>query len=128
MRVGRADHARGRPATGHGTRLMARIAFGAYMVRYPVGGSLSSQLQWILAFRRLGHEVLVLEKSGWAGSCFDPVMRRHGDAWARGFEVVDRLLARYGITGRLAYVDAAGQYHGLTRSEVMSELRRTELY
>jgi len=51
---------------------MARIILGSYMVRYPLGGVLSSSLQWLVGFQRLGHDIYVVEKSGWPNSCFNP--------------------------------------------------------
>ena len=51
---------------------MARIVLGAYMVRYPLGGVLSSSLQWLVGFQQLGHEIYVVEKSGYPNSCYDP--------------------------------------------------------
>jgi hypothetical protein len=33
---------------------MARVILGSYMVRYPLGGMLSWQLQWLVGFQRLG--------------------------------------------------------------------------
>jgi hypothetical protein len=50
---------------------MARIMFGSYVVRYPLGGVLSSSLQWLVGLKQLGHDVYLVEKSGWANSCFD---------------------------------------------------------
>ena len=50
---------------------MARIAVNTYMVRYPLGGNLSWALQWIVGLQRLGHDVYVVEKSGYRDACFD---------------------------------------------------------
>ena len=47
---------------------MARILFGSYMVRYPLGGNLSWALQWLVGFQQLGHEVYLVEKNGWPNS------------------------------------------------------------
>jgi hypothetical protein len=107
---------------------MARIVFGTYMVRYPLGGALSSALQWVLGLQALGHDVYVVEKSGWRWSCFDPVRGEMGDEFAPGFRVVDQLLRRFGLGGRLCYVDASGDYHGLSRRAVEDVIRTADLF
>ena len=107
---------------------MARIVVGAYMVRYPLGGMLSLTLQWLLGLRALGHDVYLVEKSAWPGSCFDPVRGVMSDDWAYGYGVVTRLLTRYGLEGRLCYVDADGAYHGLDRPVVEDVIRTADLF
>jgi hypothetical protein len=107
---------------------MATIVFGTYMVRYPLGGVLSSALQWVLGLRGLGHEVYVVEKSGWRWSCFDPVTGTMGDDFSYGFRIVQDLLARFGLAGRLCYVDAEGCYHGLSRRAVEEAIASADLF
>lgn len=107
---------------------MARVVFGTYMVRYPVGGSLSSALQWIVGLHRLGHDVFVVEKSGWRNSCFDPLRREHSDHHAYGFRVVSELLERYGLGGRLSYVDVDGVYHGLGAVAVRDAIKSADVF
>jgi hypothetical protein len=51
---------------------MARVILGSYMARYPLGGVLSSSLQWLSGFQKLGHDVYLVEKAGWENSCYDP--------------------------------------------------------
>ena len=58
---------------------MATIVLSSYVVRYPVGGVLSSNLQLLTGFRRLGHDVVLVEKAGYEDSCFDPVERVSSD-------------------------------------------------
>ena len=53
---------------------MARIVIGTYAFRYPLGGMLSWQLQWAAGLRRLGHNVLLAEKGGYA--TFDAIRPR----------------------------------------------------
>src|SRR5438046_2903478 len=97
---------------------MARIVFGSYMVRYPLGGELSASLQWLVGLHRLGHDVYLVEKSGWAQSCFDPRHRTMTDDCEYGARVVAELLERFGLGGRWCFVDAAGRYHGMPRERV----------
>ena len=107
---------------------MATILLSSYVVRYPVGGVLSSNLQLLSGFRRLGHDVVLVEKAGYEESCFDPVERVTSDDCSYGIRTVDRLLARHGLAGRWCYVDAAGTYHGLGRDEVERLFDRADLF
>jgi hypothetical protein len=107
---------------------MARVVVGAYMVRYPLGGMLSLTLQWLIGLRALGHDVYVVEKSAWPGSCFDPVRGVMSDDYAYGYDVVGRLLERYGLEGRLCFVDAGGGYHGLERRVVEDVIRTADVF
>ena len=63
---------------------MARIIIGSYMVRYPLGGMMSWVLQYLVGFRKLGHDVYFVEKSGYANACYDPVKDLMGDDCSYG--------------------------------------------
>jgi hypothetical protein len=107
---------------------MARIVVGAYMVRYPLGGMLSLTMQWLLGLRALGHDVYLVEKSAWPNACFDPVRGVMSDDHRYGFEVVSALLARYGLDGRLCFVDANGAYHGLSKPSIETVIRTADVF
>src|SRR5215218_824369 len=98
------------------------------MVRYPLGGNLSWALQWLVGFARLGHEVTLVEKSGWSGSCYHPVRNEMGDDCSYGVAVVGDLLARFGLDGRWCYVDAGGRYYGLERNRVERILASADVF
>src|SRR5687768_11470496 len=95
-----------------------RVLVGSWMVRYPPGGHLSWPLQWLLGFRRLGHDVYLVEKSGYPDSCFDPSRGVMSDDCSYGTAVVDALLRRFDLADRWCYVDGTGEYHGLPRARV----------
>jgi hypothetical protein len=107
---------------------MARIVFGTYMVRYPLGGMLSCCLQWIVGFQRLGHDVTVVEKRGWPNSCYNPVNRTASDDCAHGIAVLRELLGRFGLEQRWCYVDAGGNYHGLSKPQVQDAFASADAY
>ena len=107
---------------------MARIVFGTYMVRYPLGGMLSCCLQWILGFQRLGHDVIVVEKSGWPNSCYNPLTRTPSDDCAHGTAAVGQLLGRFGLGESWCYVDADGRYHGLSCPQVEEAFASADAY
>jgi hypothetical protein len=107
---------------------MARIVVGSWMVRYPLGGNLSWTLQWLLGFHLLGHDVYLVEKAGYPDSCFDPARGVMSDDCSHGVSTVSDLLSRFGLAGRMCYVDARGCYHGLSRQEIESILRSADLF
>ncbi len=107
---------------------MARILIGSWLVRYPLGGNLSWGLQWLVGFHRLGHDVYLVERSGYADSCFDPVQNRMSDDCSYGIATVAALLAEHGLDRRWCYVDAGGEYHGLTRERVETLFATADAY
>ena len=107
---------------------MATIIFGTYMVRYPLAGSLSSKLQWIVGFQRLGHDVYVVEKSGGANACYDPVRRMVSDDCSHGIAVTRDLLRRFDLGEKWCFVDAAGHYHGMPQRTVRDVFAAADVY
>jgi hypothetical protein len=107
---------------------LATILVGFYMVRYPLGGMLSGSVQWLVALRRLGHDVYVAEKAGWPNACYDPVRDVMTDDCSYGAEVVDALLRRFGLEDRWCFVDAHGRYHGLSRRRIERVFRNAALF
>jgi hypothetical protein len=107
---------------------MARIAVSSYMVRYPLGGNLSWALQWIVGLQRLGHDVWVVEKSGYANACFDLSRGEMTDDCSYGVRVVRDLLEPLGLGNRWCYLAFDGAYLGLPRARVEAALGAADLY
>jgi hypothetical protein len=107
---------------------VARIVISSYVVRMPVGGYQSWILQWLLGFRRLGHEVWFVEKSGWAGSCIDPITWARSDDCTQGTAAWNVVLGRFGLERNWCYVDAAGIYHGMSRGQVEEVFRTADVF
>ena len=107
---------------------MARIIVGSYMVRYPLGGMLSWVLQYLTGFRKLGHDVYFVEKFGYPDSCYDPEKGIMSDDCSYGTSVVSDLLAQHGLTGKWCFVARSGIYHGMTKNEIESAFRSTDLF
>jgi hypothetical protein len=107
---------------------VARIVLGCYMVRYPLGGALSWPLQWLVGFQRLGHDVYMFERAGYAESCFDPSRNIMTDDCAFGVVAVRSLLERFGLEQRFSYLDTFGSYHGLARSVIDEVFRTADLF
>jgi len=76
---------------------MARILLTGYMVRLPFAGNVLAYAQYICGFERLGHEVMYLETSGWANSCYDPATQVYSDDPAPGLIAVNKLLKSIGV-------------------------------
>ncbi len=107
---------------------MATVLVCSFMVRHPVGGVLSNNLQLLTGFARLGHDVYLLEKAGYEDSCFDPEQRVSSDDCACGVRRVGRLLARHGLAHHWCYVAADGSYHGLSRQAVEEVIARADVF
>jgi hypothetical protein len=107
---------------------MATILFCSWMVRHPVGGVLSNNLQFLTGFRRLGHDVYLLEKAGYVASCFDPERRVVSDDCSCGIRRVGQLLEQHGLRGKWCYVSADGTYHGMTPSDVDAAVARADVF
>jgi hypothetical protein len=107
---------------------MARIIAGSYMVRYPLGGMMSWTLQWLVGFARQGHEVIFVEKSHYADSCYDPVSKINGNDCSYGLRTVADLLERFGLAGRWCFVDFDGRYHGMSRAEIENHFRSADIF
>jgi hypothetical protein len=107
---------------------MATILFCSFMVRHPVGGVLSNNLQFLTGFRRLGHDVYLLEKAGYEESCFDPEQRVSSDDCSCGIRRVGQLLDQHDLRGKWCYVASDGSYSGLGQSEVESVIARADLF
>jgi hypothetical protein len=107
---------------------MARIVVGSTMVRYPVGGMNQWILAWLVGFKRLGHDVYFVEKSGWPNSCYDLSQRVMTEDCSYGVAVVSALLRRFGFQDKWCFVDATGRYHGLTRERVEAVFKSADLF
>src|SRR3982750_4522953 len=97
---------------------MARIVCSVYMVRDPVGGIVSWNLQWLAGLQALGHDVWIVEKANYADACFDPRRKIVSDDPAYGIAVAKEALEPYGLADRVCFVDYTGAYHGITRSDI----------
>jgi hypothetical protein len=74
-----------------------------------------------------GHEVYYVEKSAYAGSCYNPVRRENSDDCTYGLKVVSSVLSDVGLRG-WCFVDAGGSYFGMARDVVEEAFRTADLY
>ena len=107
---------------------MATIVLSSYVIRYPVGGILSSNLQFLSGFTRLGHEVVLVESSGWPNACFDPCHLTLGDDPAAGIAALSAALEDEDLPVAWAFVDLDGTVHGLEPAELDAVFDRADLF
>jgi len=107
---------------------MARIVYGSYVVRFPLGGAMWDELQWLVGLQQLGHDVYFVEKSGWPDSCFDPSTNVESADCSYGISALRALLGRFGLQDRWCFVDAATRYHGLSQEQVEAIFKSADLF
>src|SRR3989442_14625857 len=88
-----------------------------YLVRYPLGGHVMSQLHFLVGLQQMGYEVVFIEHFGWPYSCFLPPGNTMTSDPLYGIARIHKWLKKYGIT-KWCYIDEAEKTHGLTREEV----------
>ncbi len=107
---------------------MARIVVCGYMIRHPSPGNLLAFFHYVLGLRRLGHDVLYLEESGWSYSCYDPVTGDYGDDPGAGLRIVRALMAEHAVPSPVCYVNRdSGHVEGVDWAEVKRMLAAADL-
>ena len=105
-----------------------KILCSGYLVRHPVGGHSWHHLQYLVGFRRLGHDVLFFEHFGWPDSCYDPSREQMGPDPAYGLDYLEKLLHRHGMEGRWCYLAEDGRAYGITREELQTWCAECDVY
>jgi len=95
--------ATGRRILGANERL--RIIVLGYMVRGPMGGMVTSNLQYLLGLSRLGHDVYFLEDSENYESCYNPVTMEMSTDPTYGLAFTGDALTPIGLDDHWAYWD-----------------------
>src|SRR5512138_1622354 len=90
--------------TNPGSRL--RIIALGYIVRWPLGGMVWSNLHFLMGLRDLGHEVYYLEDSDDYASCYDPERSLTDANPAYGLSFAAKVLGRLGFAEHWAFHDA----------------------
>jgi hypothetical protein len=107
---------------------MASIVVTGYMIRHPLAGNMFAYFHYLLGLKRLGHEVLYLEESGWPGSCYDPLAQRYSDDPGQGMSRLARLFRRYDLDIPVCYVNRdSGASFGLARGNLETVLSQADL-
>ena len=107
---------------------MAQIIINGTMIRLPWGGLNLWHLAWLLGFKKLGHDVYFVERSGWENDCYDIAKREMTNDCSYGIAVVSQLLSGYGLSNNWCFVDHYGNYHGLSKTAINEVFEYADLY
>jgi hypothetical protein len=105
-----------------------RIIVLGYVVRWPLGGMVWSNLHFLMGLRDLGHEVYYLEDSDDYASCYDPERCLTDTNPAYGLAFAAKVLGRLGFAEHWAFHDAhTATWHGPLAGRVDSITRSADV-
>src|SRR5437870_7809641 len=104
------------------------ILCSGYLVRYPLGGQSWHHLQYLVGFKRLGHDVTFFEHYGWPESCFDPARNIMTSDPSYGVAYLQRILRAYGLNDRWCYLAEDGTAYGMPRKRLAKICRECDVY
>jgi hypothetical protein len=105
-----------------------KILCSGLLVRYPLGGLSWHHFQYLVGFRRLGHEVTFAEDYGWPDSCYDPARDVMTADPSYGIAYTQRLLEQDGLGSRWCYLAEDGTSYGISRERLAEFCRECDLY
>ena len=96
------------------------IVILGYLVRGPLGGASWHFLQYVIGFKKLGHEVLFLEDSDDFASCYNPITYETTTDPTLGIAFVQGLFKKYDLQDKWAYYDEhTNTWFGQTKEKVL---------
>jgi hypothetical protein len=105
-----------------------RIIVLGFVVRQPLGGMASCNLQYIVGLRQLGHDVYFVEDSDDYPECYDPRTTDTTTDPTYGLEFAARTFERADLSDRWAYHDAhTGRWFGPCADRIVDVCRSTDL-
>jgi hypothetical protein len=105
-----------------------RIVVTGLAAAYPLGGVFWDYFQYVIGFRRMGHDVLYIEDTGkW---CYDPAGQTYSESGANNAAYLARQIARIDpeLNGRWFYRDSIGQGYGVPWPRVVEFCRAADLF
>jgi hypothetical protein len=105
-----------------------KIACSGYLLGYPLGGHSFHHLQYLVGFKRLGHDVTYFENAGWPDSCYDPVTDMMTSDPTYGLTYLRQLLHPHGLDDDWCYLAEDGTSHGMPRAQLAQRLRECDVY
>ena len=105
-----------------------RIVCSVHLFRHPVGGHTWHHLQYLIGFKRLGHEVVLFENWGWENSCFDAGANAMTADPTFGINYMMPLLEAHGLERSWCYLAQDGTAHGIPRETLAQHLRECDVY
>jgi hypothetical protein len=110
-----------RTGRSHDAASTLRIVVLGYVVRGPLGGLTSYQLQYLQGLMQLGHDVYFVEDSDDYPSCYDPSRDVTDRDPSYGLAFARRVFARCGLGERWAYYDAHEScWHGPCADHILA--------
>jgi len=108
---------------------MARIIVTGYMIRLPFMGNMLAFAQHVVGLRRLGHEVIYLEESGWPGSCYNPNTNENSDDPTYGMQAAEHLFSQLGASDQpILFVNRdSGLTYGSTQDSLDAWIDEADL-
>jgi hypothetical protein len=104
------------------------ILCSGHLIRHPLGGHSWHHLQYLVGFRRLGHEVTFFEDYGWPGSCYNPARDEVSADPGYGIAYTRELLRPHGLDGHWCYLAEDGTAHGMPREQLTEACRDCDVY
>jgi hypothetical protein len=105
-----------------------KIVCSGHLIRHPVGGHSWHHLQYLVGFRRLGHEVIFFEDYGWPNSCYDPARSEMTADPGYGISYLLNLLWPHGLEDRWCYLAEDGTSYGMPRERLAQHCRDCDVY
>jgi len=105
-----------------------KIVCSGFLVRHPLGGHSWHHLQYLVGFRRLGHEVTYFEHYGWPDSCYDPARDAMVADPSYGIAYLLTLLQPHGLGDRWCYLAEDGTAYGMPRERLAELCCESDIY
>jgi hypothetical protein len=105
-----------------------KIVCSGHLIRHPVGGHSWHHLQYLVGFRRLGHEVTFFEDYGWLNSCYDPARNDMTADPGYGISYLLRLLRSHGLEDHWCYLAEDGASYGMPRERLAQLCHECDVY
>jgi hypothetical protein len=105
-----------------------KIVCSGHLVRHPLGGHSWHHLQYLVGFRRLGHDVTFFEHYGWHNSCYDPARNEMTADPSYGIAYLRTLLQPPGLEDRWCYLAEDGTAYGMPRQRLGQLCRECDVY
>ena len=105
-----------------------KIVCSGHLVRHPVGGLSWHHLQYLVGFKRQGHDVTFFEDYGWPTSCYDPEQNVMTSDPSYGISYLRKLLEPHGMADDWCYLAEDGTAHGMAREQLAQLCRESDIY
>lgn len=104
-----------------------KVVCSGYSIRYPLGGHVCHDFQYLAGFQDLGCETYYAEDYGWSNSCYNPDTDSISSDPAMGCSRLGEVFAGSGLKTRWCYLDEEGESWGMSRDEFAQVCRDADL-